>query len=138
MEPIKYTPHAPRPRTSLVRWLLVFIGTLALSVGAIGVLVPGLPTTPFVLIAGACYIRSSARLYHWLITNRIFGPVLATWQAERGMTWRTKIITLALVWIMLGSAALFLVESLFMRLVLLSIAGTKTVVLAYIRTISVR
>ncbi|NWF79242.1 MAG: hypothetical protein HXY37_04230 [Chloroflexi bacterium] len=59
--------------------------------------------------------------------------MLASWQAERGLTIRTKLITLALVWIMLGGAALFLVNSIVMKLVLLGLAGTKTVVLARIR-----
>ena len=135
MEPIK---EAPRPRTGLLRWVLPTVGTLALGLGALGTLVPGLPTTPFILIAAACYIRSSERLYRWLLTNRVFGPVLATWQAERGLTMRTKLITLALVWIMLGGAALFLVESLLMKLMLLGLAGTKTAVLARIRTVPAR
>ncbi|NCC31027.1 MAG: DUF454 domain-containing protein [Chloroflexia bacterium] len=127
------------PRTNpLVRWLLLGFGTLALGVGALGVMLPGIPTTPFVLIAAACYIRSSARLYRWLIGNRVFGPIIVTWQTERGLTMRTKLITLALVWIMLGGAALFLVESLVMQLVLLGLAATKTVVLARIRTVPAR
>lgn len=106
-----------------------------MGIGALGVILPGLPTAPFVLIAAACYVRSSERLYRWLVTNRVFGPVLATWQAERGLTLRTKLVTLALVWMLLGSAALFLVEGLLMRLMLLGLACTKTVVLARIRTV---
>lgn len=135
MEPIK---EALRPRTGLIRWLLLAAGTLALGLGALGLIVPGLPTTPFVLIAAACYIRSSARLYRWLISNRVFGPVVTTWQAERGLTIRAKLIALALVWITLGGAALFLVDSIVMKLVLLGLVCTKTVVLARIRTVPAR
>lgn len=122
----------------LLRWMLLTVGTLALGLGALGLVVPGLPTTPFILIAAAGYIRSSARLYRWLISNRVFGPIIATWQAERGLTMRTRLITLALVWIMLGGAALFLVESLLLKFVLLGLAGTRTVVLARMRTVPAR
>ncbi len=135
MEPIK---EALRPRTGLIRWLLLATGTLALGLGALGLILPGLPTTPFVLIAAACYIRSSERLYRWLTSNRVFGPVVTTWQAERGLTIRAKLITLALVWITLGGAALFLVDSMVMKLVLLGLVCTKTVVLARIRTVPAR
>jgi uncharacterized membrane protein YbaN (DUF454 family) len=135
MEPSK---EALRPRTGLLRWLLLAAGTLALGLGVLGLIVPGLPTTPFVLIAAACYIRSSERLYRWLISNHVFGPVVTTWQAERGLTIRAKLITLALVWITLGGAALFLVDSMVMKLVLLGLVCIKTVVLARIRTVPVR
>ncbi|MCS6880249.1 MAG: YbaN family protein [Oscillochloridaceae bacterium] len=133
MEPIE---DPPQPRASPLRWLFLSIGTLSLGIGALGTVVPGLPTTPFVLLAAACYVRSSERLYRWLITNRVFGPVLETWRTQRGMTLRAKLVTLALVWLMLGSAALFLAESLFMKLVLIGIASVKTVVLARIRTVA--
>lgn len=62
--------------------------------------------------------------------------MLETWRTHRGMTLRAKLVTLTLVWLMLGSAALFLAESLFMKLVLIGIASVKTVVLARIRTVA--
>jgi|YNPBryunderm2012_1023409.scaffolds.fasta_scaffold16811_2 hypothetical protein len=138
MQPTPSIPVSGRRANPLLRWLLLGLGTLAMGVGALGVIMPGLPTTPFMLIAAACYIRSSERLYRWLVTNRLFGPVLATWQAERGLTLRTKLVTLALVWVLLGSAALFLVESLLMRLALVGLACVKTVVLARMRTVPAR
>lgn len=138
MQPATSDPVSGAHPNALVRWLLIGAGTLALGLGGLGLIIPGLPTTPFALIAAACYIRSSERLYCRLISNRVFGPIVATWQAERGLTMRTKLITLALVWLMLGGAALFLVESLLMKLVLLALAGTKTVVLARIRTVPAR
>lgn len=128
--------HPQQPRIRLLRWLLLLGGTLSLGIGAPGTVVPGLPTTPFVLLAAACYLRSSERLYRWLITNRVFGPVLETWRTHRGMTLRAKLVTLTLVWLTLGSAALFLAESLFMKLVLIGIASVKTVFLARIRTVA--
>lgn len=120
----------------LLRWLLLGVGTLSLRVAGLGIVLPGLPVTPFVLLAAACYLRSSERLYRWLLRNRVFGSIITTWNEKRGLTLRTKLVTLALVWLMLGSAALWLVESIWMQGILISLALIKTGVLWRIRTVS--
>jgi hypothetical protein len=129
--------HTQRTRKNLIlRVILLTVGSLALLIGTIGIVVPGIPTTPFILIAAACYIRSSERLYRWLITNRFFGPVIITWREKRGLTLQTKIVTFLLVWGLLGGAALFLVESIFMRGLLIGLAMVKTLVLLRLRTVT--
>ena len=60
----------------LMRIIFICLGSIFVGIGAIGVLVPGLPTTPFMILAAACYIRSSDKLYNWLIKNRIFGLII--------------------------------------------------------------
>ncbi len=120
----------------LLRWLLLGVGTLSLGVAGLGIVLSGLPVTPFVLLAAACYLRSSERLYRWLLRNRVFGSIITTWNEKRGLTLRTKLVTLALVWLMLGSAALWLVESIWMQGILISLALIKTGVLWRIRTVS--
>lgn len=128
--------HTQRTRKNLIlRVILLTVGSLALLIGTLGIVVPGIPTTPFILIAAACYIRSSERLYRWLITNRFFGPVITTWRENRGLTLQTKIVTFLLVWGLLGGAALFLVESIFMRGLLIGLAMVKTLVLLRLRTV---
>lgn len=80
------------------RWLkplLWVAGTLALLLGVIGIVVPGLPTTPFVLLAGACYVRASPRAHAWLLRNRTFGPMLRDWEQHRSVSPRVKHIALA-------------------------------------------
>ncbi|MGB9738801.1 YbaN family protein [Chloroflexus sp.] len=129
------TDNSSRPFT---RWIWLTVGTLSLSVAGLGLILPGLPVTPFVLLAAACYMRSSVRLYRWLVSSRVFGPIIATWQRERGLTLSTKIVTFVLVWLMLGGAALFLVESVFMRSLLIGLALVKTIVLIRLRTVSSR
>jgi len=73
-QPASFDPVSCACTQPLVRWLLIGAGTLALGPGVPGLIVPGLPTPPFVLIAAACYLRSSECLYRWLIGNRVFGP----------------------------------------------------------------
>jgi uncharacterized membrane protein YbaN (DUF454 family) len=73
-----------------VRALLWVGGALSLLLGAIGVVVPGLPTTPFVLLAGACFVRASPRAHAWLLRNKTFGPLLREWEQHRSIPRRVK------------------------------------------------
>ena len=61
-------------------------GTLALVLGIVGVVLPGLPTTPYVLLAAACYLRASPRAHAWLLRNPIFGPMLREWEQHRSVS----------------------------------------------------
>lgn len=71
---------APPPLPWPLRAVLLVIAGLSLLAGIIGVFVPGLPTTVFVLVAAACAARSSPRFHHWLLSHRLFGPIIANWQ----------------------------------------------------------
>jgi len=73
-----------------MRALLWTCGAVALLLGALGAVVPGLPTTPFVLLAAACFVRASPRAHRWLLRNRTFGPMLREWDAHRSVSRRVK------------------------------------------------
>lgn len=99
--------HASRLHTSpIVRRLLYAGGVLALILGAIGVVLPGLPTTPFVLIAGACFVRASPRAHAWLLKNGTFGPILHEWEQHRSIPRRVKRIGLTMM-ALTGAASLW-------------------------------
>lgn len=81
------------PRTTpsrAVRGLLWLAGVLSLGLGIVGMVLPGLPTTVFVLIAAACFARASPRLHRWLLNHRWFGPMVQDWEAHHDMTRRAK------------------------------------------------
>ncbi len=103
------------------RVLLVVAGTLFVGLGLLGVVLPVLPTTPFLLLAAACYIRSSRRLYHWLLTNRFFGEYLRRFRDGEGIPLPTKIWAICLLWLSLGSSSLLAVPARlwWVRLILL-------------------
>ena len=75
----------------IIRILLIILGSIFVAIGAIGILVPGLPTTPFMILAAACYIRSSNKLYNWLIKNKLFGKHIKNIREGKGIPIRVKI-----------------------------------------------
>lgn len=81
-----------------MRLLFVAAGTLSLSIGLIGLVVPLLPTTPFLLLAAACYVRGSDRLHRLLLENALVGGLIRDYRAGRGMTVVGKATALALLW----------------------------------------
>lgn len=119
----------------LVRYLLIAGGTLCLVLGTVGMLLPVLPTTPFLLLAAVCYARSSERFYRWLMTNRWFGEYISNYRAGRGIPLKQKVLTILLLWLTIGYAAAFVVTAWWARLLLLGIAVGVTVHLVKIKTL---
>ena len=109
-------------RTTAKRRLLIGAGTLSTGLGIIGVFIPILPTTPFLLLAAACYMRSSERFYQWLINNRIFGAYVRNYIEGRGMPIKIKIFTILLLWLSIGLSITFGVQNIVIRIVLICIA----------------
>jgi uncharacterized membrane protein YbaN (DUF454 family) len=102
--------------------LLIVAGTMATAIGIIGIFVPILPTTPFLLLAAACYVRSSERFYRWLLNNRLFGTYIGDYLAGRGMPLKTKIFTLVLLWLAIGLSVAIGTDNMVVRIVLVLVA----------------
>jgi len=105
---------------------LIGCGTLAVAVGAIGVFLPLLPTTPFLLLAAFLYARSSQRFYDWLVGNRWIGDYLRRYYERRCMTRRHKTATVAFLWIVLALSAALAVDSWWARGVLGGVGAAVT------------
>ena len=78
--------------------ILNIVGTVFLIVGIVGVFLPLLPTTPFLLLASACYVRGSKTLHNWLMTNKYLGPYITNIKEKRGMPRKAKAITITVLW----------------------------------------
>ena len=114
------------------RRILIILGTIFTIIGIIGIFVPILPTTPFLLLAAACYIRSSDRFYRWLINNRFFGEYIRNYMEHRGMPLRIKILTISILWMTIG-ISVCIIQNLAIRIVLLLVAIGVTLHIIYIR-----
>lgn len=77
----------------MMRAVLWLTGALALIIGIIGLFVPGLPTTPLVLLAAACWSKASPRLHNWLLTHKRFGPMVRNWEERRAIPLKAKILS---------------------------------------------
>ncbi len=111
----------------LMRLVLIACGTLCVALGVLGIFLPLLPTTVFLLLAAACYARSSERFYHRLLNHRWLGSYIRNHREGRGMRRRDKAVTLALLWIGIGATAIWSVEALWLRALLAVIALSVTV-----------
>jgi len=109
--------HARPHDSRLVRLLCLGAGITALLLGIAGVVLPLLPTTPFILLAAACFARSSVRFHDWLLNQRIAGPIIREWQTHRAMPRRAKRAAFALMLLSFGGSILFL-DLLWHRLML--------------------
>lgn len=78
--------------------LLTVIGSIAVVLAILGIFLPLLPTTPFLLLASACYLRGSKRMHRWLLNNRVFGEYLRNFEEGKGIPRKAKIIAIALLW----------------------------------------
>jgi len=126
--------HTQVKPSSVRRWLLMVSGVIAVVLGVIGVFVPLLPTTPFLLLAAACFMRSSERLYTWLIHHRWFGSYIRNYLEHRAVALRAKVVALALLWIVIGCSAVVVVGAWWLRLVLVVVAVAVTIHLLHLRT----
>lgn len=89
-------------RNPLVRQVLLVVGWLAVVLGVIGIFLPVLPTTPFLLLAAACFVRSSRRVYQWLVEHPRLGPWLLDYLEGNGIPLKGKIYTLLTMWTSIG------------------------------------
>jgi len=111
----------------LKRALLIALGTLCVALGVLGVFLPILPTTPFLLLAAFCYGRSSKRFYNWLMTNRWCGRYIRNYREGKGIPLRQKMLTITLLWLTIGFTAWWAVSLWWLRLILLGIAVGVTI-----------
>ena len=119
--------------------ILIFLGTISLVIGVIGIFVPGLPTTAFLLLTAALYMRSSDKLYQKLLANKILGPYITDFQVNKGMTRRTKLHAIGTMWFMIAISSFFLIESLNIKFIVISLGIVGTIVMGFIvRTVDKR
>ena len=119
---------SPPTVTGFRRVVYVTLGLSFVALGVIGVVLPLLPTTPFLLLASYFFARSSRRLNGWLLRNRLFGPMIRDWQKYRGVRLKVKIVALTMLPIVVFTSAYFGGLPLYLIVMLISLACVGAVV----------
>lgn len=120
---------------SIKKYVLIFIGSISLTLGIAGVFIPVLPTTPFLLISSFCYIHSSKRLYNWLINHKIFGEYIYNYMTYRAVKRSTKIGALIFLWLSL-MISMLIVSNLHLRIFLFTVGVGVSIHLFTLKTLS--
>ena len=123
-------------KARIYKWFLITVGIISVGLGLLGVFVPVLPTTPFLLLAAGCFMRSSQRLYDWLIHHKWFGEYIRNYREYRAIPLRAKVVTLVLLWSVIGTTALFAVTLWWVRVLLGVVAVGVTLHLLHLKTLT--
>jgi uncharacterized membrane protein YbaN (DUF454 family) len=104
-----------------MRWLWLAAGGIALALGVIGVFLPVLPTTPFVILAAACFARASPALERRLLDSELLGPTLRDWREHRSLKRRTKVVAIVMMSLSIAATIAFVVEATWQRVALAAV-----------------
>lgn len=118
----------------VIKAVLLLTGTISLGLGILGMVLPVLPTTPFLLLSAAAYARGSKRFYHWLMANKWFGPTIMSYREGKGIPRKTKITAIAMLWTSILSSVIFFIDNVYLKGLLVVIAIAVTWHLLVIKT----
>lgn len=110
--------HVAPARSAVVRGFLLAAGVMATLLGVIGLFLPVVPTTPFLIVAAACFARASPRLDRMLTESALFGPAIVEWRRHHSIPWRTKLTAIGLMSASLTVTIVFFVEATWLRVAL--------------------
>ena len=123
-----------RVQTDVTKVLFIVLGSIFLGIGILGIILPLLPATPFLLLASACYVRGSDRLHNWLIGNKYLGSYIVNIRDRRGMPRRAKFITMIVLWASL-LISMFRVEPVILKALLAVVGVGVTILILKLKTL---
>ncbi|MBI9104299.1 MAG: YbaN family protein [Spirochaetales bacterium] len=118
------------------KFFLLITGHLFLSLGITGIFLPVLPTTPFLLLSAACYMKSSERLYTWLVNHKFFGLYIRSYLEYKAITQKAKILSIIALWSVMMITILFFINLFWIRVLLIFIAIGVTFYLIQVKTLT--
>ncbi|MFZ2950162.1 MAG: YbaN family protein [Desulfuromonadaceae bacterium] len=131
--------HNPGPdnkhvKSDILRWILICCGWIAIAAGVIGIFLPLVPTVPFLLLAAACFARSSARFHGWLVDHTHLGPLVRDYLNGAGIPPRAKRLAIGMVWVSFPASAFLFAGALWLKVLLMTIAVGITLYLLFLPT----
>jgi uncharacterized membrane protein YbaN (DUF454 family) len=127
----------PTYRNPVARYVLLVIGWISVTLGIIGIFLPVLPTTPFLLLAAACFVRSSRRFYDWLVTHPRLGPWFRDYLEGKGIPLKGKVYAITTMWISIGVSC-WLVPMFWARIGMLTSATLVSLYILRMKTLPAR
>ncbi len=125
--PRDYSQEMRLANNGVVRFWYLAAGHLSIVLAVLGIFLPLLPTTPFLLLAAFCYARGSVRFYSWLLNSPTFGPVIRNWREDRSVELKHKLMAIALITLSISTSVLFFVPNIYGK-ILLSLLGAAWIV----------
>lgn len=114
-----------------MRYLYIALGIIATALGVIGIFIPLLPTTPFLLLAAALFFRSSERIYSWLINQKLLGSYIRNFREKRAIPLHAKIIAITMLWATTGYGIILTNNILLQSLLALILFGVTAYLLSF-------
>lgn len=121
-------------KISIIRYTYLVSGFSLVVIGIIGIFLPLLPTTIFLILASACFVKSSPKANEWLKKNKFLGPYLKNYQDKTGLTIKSKIFTIIFLWLSIGISAFYLTNEFYIRMLLLAIGAGVSIHIMFIKT----
>lgn len=118
----------------MIKLLFITLGSIFSGLGFLGIFIPGLPTTPFLLLAAACYVRSSDRLYAWLLHHNLLGKYIRDFEKTRSISLHGKIVSLIMMWTMISLSALVFIKIITVKIIIVILGLIGTFVILSIPT----
>ncbi len=113
--------------------MLTIIGLVCVGLAVLGLFLPVLPTTPLLLLALACFARSSEKLHTWLLSNRTFGPLIRHWEESKSMPRKAKIYSITLIFVA-GGVSAFIIENVSLKIAVIALLMIPVVIILNIKT----
>tara|TARA_B100000579_G_scaffold436602_1_gene463101 strand:+ start:8791 stop:9177 length:387 start_codon:yes stop_codon:yes gene_type:complete len=110
----------------LIRYFWLTIGLLCFSIGSIGIIVPGLPTTIMMILAAACFFRSSEKLYNRVVENKYYGHHVKNFREGRGMPKKAKFMAIGTMWVFVSISVFFGIPDHMLIIKVITILGAAT------------
>lgn len=121
-------------KNTFLRWILISCGWIAVAGGVVGVFLPLVPTVPFLLLAVACFSKSSERFHSWLVDHNNLGPLLRDYLRGVGIPLRAKTIAIGMVWVSFPATTILFARDFWLKTLLITVAVGVTLYLLYLPT----
>jgi uncharacterized membrane protein YbaN (DUF454 family) len=116
-----------QPSNIFIKYILAILGLISLLIGVLGIFIPLLPTTPFLLLSATLFMKSSTRLYNWLMNHKYLGKYIKNYLQYKVISKKTKLSSISLLWIAITISIVLVVEKLVFKILLLAIAIAITI-----------